>query len=637
MTSLVSRSFTRYLHLRGAIMVSPQQHLTQEPSHRAFEDKFINLLLSCNAPKQLHQIQAQVFVHGFEHNDYIAPKIIALCFQMREIDYAHKVFENIPDPHVSLWNAMFKGYCQNEMYMDVVALFSYMKGMNIVPNCFTFPIVLKSCGKIGALGEGRQVHCLVIKAGFRGNPFIGTSLIDMYTGGREIDSAFRAFSGLLDRNVVAWTSMVNGYISCEDIVSARKIFELAPERDIVLWNTMISGYIGIRDMLEARKLFDRMPKRDVISWNTMLNGYSSNGDIDSCVALFEEMLERNVFSWNGLIGGYSRSGNHSQVLDTFRRMLIEGSVRPNDATLVTVLSACARLGALDLGKWIHVYSYDNGYRGNVFVGNALMDMYAKCGIVENAVDVFMRMESKDLISWNTIINCLAIHSRGMEALSMFQQMKHTNVKPDGVTFLGVLCACMHMGLVSDGFSYFQSMVDDYLIVPQIEHYGCMVDMLARAGLLAQAVDFVTKMPIKADAVIWTALLGACKIYKNVEVAELALERLIEIEPKNPSNYVTLSNIYGDLGRWKDMARLKLAMKETGFRKLPGCSSVEVGDGVVEFFSLDERHPEKDIIYDVLKGLIRLLKSHGYVPDLVKLEQDSQSLLVTQSENVSVPS
>ncbi|KAK4753735.1 hypothetical protein SAY87_001839 [Trapa incisa] len=203
MTWLISRSFIRCLHLRGAEMVNPR------PPHWALEVKFINLLRLYGASKRLLQIQAQVLVHGFGHNDYINPKIIALCFQTGKIDHARKVFEHIPSPHASLWNAMFKGYCQSEMYRDVVVLFSYMKGMDIMPNCFTFPIVLKSCGKIGALVEGREVHCLLIKAGFKGNPFIGTSLIDMYSGGREIDSAFKAFSELLDRNVVAWTSMVN--------------------------------------------------------------------------------------------------------------------------------------------------------------------------------------------------------------------------------------------------------------------------------------------------------------------------------------------------------------------------------------------------------------------------------------------
>jgi pentatricopeptide repeat protein len=301
-------------------------------------------------------------------------------------------------------------------------------------------------------------------------------------------------------------------------------------------------------------------------------------------------------------------------------MLIEGNVRPSDATLVTVLSACARLGAIDLGKWVHLYAESNGYKGNLYVGNALIDMYAKCGTVENAVDVFKSMGTKDLITWNTIINGLAIHGRGSDALTLFCQMKNAGEIPDGITFIGILCACTHMGLVEDGFSYFQSMVDDYSIVPQIEHYGCMVDLLARAGLLDQAVEFVRKMPMEADAIIWAALLGACRIYKNIELAELALERLIELEPKNPANFVMLSNIYGDLGRWKDVARLKVSMRDTGFRKLPGCSLIEVNDSVVEFYSLDERHPEREEIYGALRGLTKLLRSSGYVSDLFELGQ-----------------
>ncbi|KAB1226636.1 hypothetical protein CJ030_MR1G027481 [Morella rubra] len=280
------------------------------------------------------------------------------------------------------------------------------------------------------------------------------------------------------------------------------------------------------------------------------------------------------------------------------RPLIEGNVLPNDATLVTVLSACARLGAIDLGKWVHVYEESSGYKGNLYVGNALIDMYAKCGIIESAVDVFKSMAMKDLITWNTVINALAMHGHGSDALTLFCEMKNAGETPDGITFIGILCACTHMGLVKDGFSYFQSMVDVYSIVPQTEHYGCMVDLLARAGHLKQVLEFVRKMPVEADAVIWAALLGACRIYKNIELAELALEWLIELEPKNPANFVMLSNIYGDLGRWKDVARLKVAMRDTGLRKLPGCSLVEVNDSVVEFYSLDERHPEKEDLWSL---------------------------------------
>ncbi|XVE89060.1 hypothetical protein DITRI_Ditri19aG0120100 [Diplodiscus trichospermus] len=477
-----------------------------------------------------------------------------------------------------------------------------------LPNCFTFPIVLKSCLKCNALKEGEEVHCVVMKSGFKGDPFVGTTLIEMYSGLRVIGAAYRVFSEMVDGNVVAWTSIINGFILCHDLVKAQSLFDLAPKHDIVLWNTMISGYIGIGDMAKARNLFDQMPKRDVMSWNTILLGYAINEDIETCERLFEVMPERNVFSWNGLMEGYARNECFLEVLDAFKRMLVDGNVHPNDVTLVIVLSACARLGALDLGKWVHLYAENNGYKGNVYVGNALIDLYAKCGLIKNAIDVFKSMDNKDLISWNTIIGGLAMHGRGADALDLFFQMKNSRVIPDGITFIGVLCACTHMGLVEDGILYFQSMVDDYSIEPQIEHYGCMVNLLARAGLLPQALDFVKKMPIEADAVIWAALLGACRVYKHVEFAELALEQLIKLEPKNPANFVTLANIYGDLGRWKDVARLKIAMRNTGYKKAPGCSLIEVDNDMVEFYSLDEGHPRTKEIYGALRGLNKLLRS-----------------------------
>lgn len=532
--------------------------------------------------------------------------------------YARQLFDQIPDPSIGLWNAMFSGYAQIKSYSEVLVLFGQMKSLDVMPNCFTYRIVLKSCVKVNAYVEGQEIHCVAIKAGFRADPFVATTLIDMYAGGGAIGAAYKVFGEMVQRTVVSWTLMIKGYILCRDVISARRLFDLAPVRDVVLWNTMVSGYIETGDMVAARKLFDEMPNRDVMSWNTMLNGYANNGDAEACERFFEVMPEKNIFSWNGFIGGYARSGLFVEVLETFKRMLIESSVLPNDVTLVIVLAACARLGAINLGKWIHVYAENNGYRENLYVGNALIDMYAKCGIIENAVDVFKTMGTKDLITWNTIINGLATHGRGNDSLTLFHEMKNAGETPDRITFVGVLCACTHMGLVEDGFSYFQSMVNDYSIVPQIEHYGCMVDLLARAGLLDQAVEFVRKMPREADAVIWAALLAACRIYKNVELAEVAFERLIELEPNNPANFVILSNIYGDLGRWKDVARLKVAMRDIGFRKLPGCSLVEVNDSVVKFYSLDERHPEREEIYRALKGLTKLLRSSGYVPDLSEL-------------------
>ncbi|KAK2979949.1 hypothetical protein RJ640_017964 [Escallonia rubra] len=512
---------------------------------------------------------------------------------------------------------MFKAYIQIESYREVVVLFGQMRSMDVPLNCFTFPIVLKSCGKITALQEGEEVHCLVLKVGFNSNPYVGTTLLDMYSSAGVIGSAYKVFSEISVRNVVAWTSMINGYLLHGDVISARQLFDLAPDRDVVLWNSMVSGYIQCGDIVAARDLFDVMPNRDLMSWNTLLNGYANSGDVEGCEKLFEEMPEKNVFSWNGLIGGYAHHGRFFEVLDAFERMLNETQVLPNDATLVIVLSACSRLGALDMGKRVHIYAESNGYKTNAYVSNGLIDMYAKCGLIDSAINMFQSMGRKDLISWNTMINGLAVHGHGADALSLLSEMKSAGERPDGITFIGILCACSHLGLVKAGFKYFHSMVREYSIVPQIEHYGCMVDLLARAGLLEQAVDFVRWMPIKADSVIWTTLLGACRKHRNIKLAELALQQLIELDPENPSNYVMLSNIYGDAKRWEDVARSKMAMRDTGSRKLPGLSLIEVIGGVVEFYAFDEKHSRKDEIYGALRGLTKLLRSSGYLPDHIE--------------------
>ncbi|GAB2254715.1 hypothetical protein Droror1_Dr00022524 [Drosera rotundifolia] len=517
---------------------------------------------------------------------------------------------------------MFKGYSQNGEFREAVTLFVQMMRTGVEPSCYTFPMIVKCCVGFGGIREGMEVHCVVIRNGFRANPFVGTTLIELYSSGGGSGDAYKVFGEMPVRNVVAWTAMVNGFIGCGDMVSARRMFELAPERDVVLWNTLVSGYIGAGDLVTAREMFDRMPNKDVMSWNTMLSGYFENGDVVPGECLFEEMSVRNAFSWNALIGGYTHDGRFMDVLSAFKRMLAEADVCPNNATLVVVLSACARLGALDLGKWVHTYAESIGYKANVYIENALIDMYAKCGLIRDAFDVFRGMRKKDLVSWNTIISGLAMHGHAVDALDLFAEMKVAGVKPDGITFIGVLCACTHLGLVEDGLAYFESMAD-YSVALEIEHYGCMLDMYARAGMLKEAMNFVNKMPMKADGVIWASLLGACRVHKNVELAEVALEHLIELEPGNPSNYVMLSNVYGDAGKWDKLSRLKVAGRDTGSRKVTGCSLIEVNEKLSKFNSSDDRHPEKDGIYGCLKSLTCLIKSKAYEFDFLEMTQENE--------------
>ncbi|KAL6573700.1 hypothetical protein OROHE_002159 [Orobanche hederae] len=590
---------------------------------RAVEQKLISFIQSCKSPKQLRQIQSQIITNAIDYQTHIISSHLLLrCSELKQINYGRQVFDKLPDRRqTSLWNVMSKGYLQNNVYNEVMVLFVDMMREHVKPNCYTLPVVLKSCGKLSALREGEQVHCLAVRNGFKSNTYVGTNLIELYSVGGHVGCAYKVFTEMVLRNVVSWTAMINGYVANGDLVSARRLFDLAPERDIVLWNRIITGYTESGDMEEAKRLFELMPSKDLMSLNTLLNGYANNGDVDSCEKMFEAMGERNIFSWNVLIGGYARNARFIEVLDTFKRMLRDNNVRPNDATLVYVLAACAKLGALDFGKRAHAYADSNGYKDNVYVCNGLIDMYAKCGLVECAIDVFKSMDKKDLISWNTTINSLAVHGHGDNALDLFDKMTEGGEKPDGITFIGVLCACSHMGFVKDGLNHFHSMSSEYSIEPKIEHYGCVVDLLARNGLLEEAMEFVRRMPIKADAVIWTALLASSRVYKKIEFAELCLKNLIEVDPKNPANYVMLSNVYGEARKWDELARLKVAVRDTGSKKVPGLSSIETDGGVFEFHSFDERYSETEEIYCVLRGLTKVLRLSGYGLDLMELVED----------------
>ncbi|XP_029123296.1 pentatricopeptide repeat-containing protein At2g29760, chloroplastic isoform X2 [Elaeis guineensis] len=505
---------------------------------------------------------------------------------------------------------MLKGHTEAGLHDQTLHLFNLMNRTDARPSRYTLPLVIKSCAGIPSLTEGEQAHCFAIKTGFEANVFVGPALIDMYSNRGVIESAYRVFSQMPVKNVVAWTAVVAAFLSAGDVKSARELFDQAVERDVILWNTMVCGYTRHGDMDAAQELFARMPDKDIICWNTMLLGYANCGDLEACLRFFEEMPERNVFSWNALIGGYARHGRYYEVLHVLTWMLGLSDVKPNDATLVMVLSACSRLGALNWGRWIHVYAEGNGFRGNVYVGNGLIDMYAKCGCIEGAVSVFDSMRTRDLVTWNSMIGGLAMHGYSMEALELFDRMKDMGEKPDGIALVGVLSACVHMGLVKEGFMHFRSMTEDYAIVPWIEHYGCMVNLLGRAGLLDEALDFVRKMPIEPDCVIWSALLGACQVHRNVGLAELTMNQLVRLAPEDAANYVVLSNIYGADGRSEDSAKLKLMMKERTMGKFPGCSLIEVDSEVVEFFSSDSRHLQTRKIYGLLEGLAKLSKSAG---------------------------
>ncbi|KAL6849902.1 hypothetical protein ACP4OV_020529 [Aristida adscensionis] len=384
---------------------------------------------------------------------------------------------------------------------------------------------------------------------------------------------------------------------------------------------LVQVYCGCGRVAAARAVFDEMVDRDVVAWNVMISGYVKAGDLARTRELFDVMPERNVVSWTTVIGAYAQMRRPEEAVEVFRRMQMEEGIEPDAVALLSVLSACGDLGAVDLGEWVHRFVVRRGLCREIPLMNAIIDMYVKCGCIERAAEVFEGMEQKSVVTWTTLIAGFALHGLGLQAVEMFRQMERENVAPTDVTFLAILSACSHIGLTDLGRWYFDVMVSQYGIKPRIEHYGCMVDLLGRAGCLTEAQNLVHDMPFKANAAIWGAILAAARTHGDADLGELALLHLIELEPHNSGNYILLSNIYAEQERWDDVSNLRKAMKERGLRNVPGASSIEVDGMVNEFTSRDGSHPCLHKICEVLCDINTKMKSVGFVSLLPEVLHD----------------
>lgn len=344
----------------------------------------------------------------------------------------------------------------------------------------------------------------------------------------------------------------------------------------------------------------------------MISGYVKSGNLACARELFDVMPARNVVSWTTVIGAYAQMKQPVEAVEVFRRMQVEEGIEPDGVALLSVLSACGDLGAVDLGEWVHRFVVRRGLCWQIPLMNAIIDMYVKLGCVRKAVEVFEGMDQKSVVTWTTVIAGFALHGLGLEAIEMFRRMEMENVAPNDVTFLAILSACSHVGLTDLGRWYFKIMVSQYRIKQRVEHYGCMVDLLGRAGYLMEAQDLVQDMPFKANAAIWGALLAAARTHGDAELGKQALLHLIELEPHNSGNYILLSNIYAEQERWDDVSKLRKQMKDRGLRNVPGASSIEVDGMVHEFTSRDGSHPCLHKICKVLCEITTDMKSISFV-------------------------
>ncbi|KAI3695691.1 hypothetical protein L1987_78690 [Smallanthus sonchifolius] len=611
----------------------------------------LNSLHKCQTLKSLKSVHALLVVNGlFATSDILLNKIIRLYFRFGSGSLAHQVFDKIPQPNVFLWTSMIHGHIQNKLYTQGFSLFRRMLRDSVAPLNFTIITVLKGLAREARLRDGEMVYGFVLKYGFDFDVMVQNSMLDLlmrcekielargvfeemnvkdivswnsmifgYCNNGRIDIARELFSMMPERNVISWTSMICGYVKVGDMMEARALFEAMPDKDLASWNVMLSGYVEFGDigaalyvfntmpfrdvgswnliisgcckagnLASARNYFDKMPSKNVASWTMMIDGYMKSGNVNDAKLLFDQMPEKNLISWSTMIGGYAKNGEPHTALELLK-CFKKQCIKPDETFILGVISACSQLGVLDAAE-----SVINDYVGptllsSLRVSTSLIDMYAKCGNLKKASQVFDTTTGKDLFCYSTMIAAYANHGSGREAITLFEEMKSYNLEPDTTTFIGVLSGCNHGGLIDEGWRYFNQMTDEYRIQPTDKHYACMVDLLGRAGRVHDAHNLTCSMKVAPTAAVWSSLLAACSVHRNIELAEAAAAELFKIEPHNSGNYILLSNIYAASGEWHNVAKVREMMRRNQVRKNRGSSWIELESVVYEFVMGDESY------------------------------------------------
>ncbi|XP_077215448.1 pentatricopeptide repeat (PPR) superfamily protein [Tasmannia lanceolata] len=508
------------------------------------------------------------------------------------IKLSRGVFDEMSERNVVAWTSMIAGYVQNDCPEEGLILFNQMRWVSIEPNEFTMGSLLTACSKLAALHQGKWVHGYMIKNNVDLNSSVTTALLDMYVKCGTVTDARSVFDGQSTIDLVSWTAMIVGYTQRSYPNEALKLFIDKK------WVAIVPNSVTIASVISAcaqsgnlslgksiHMLGMKLGLDDALVRNALIDMYSKCRMIEDASYIFERALNKDVISWNAMIGGYSQNGFAYKALLLFREMR-SGPSFPDAVTVVSVLSACACLGCLQFGSSFHSYCVKNGFLSNVYVGTALLNLYAKCGDAESARLIFDRIHEKNTVTWSAMVGGYGMQGDTSGSLAIFTEMLKENMEPNDVMFTSILSACSHTGMVREGWKYFDAMARQFHIVPSMKHYVSMVDLLARAGRLEDALEFIERIPVEVDISVWGAFLHGCRVHSKLELGEVAVRRMLELQPDSAGYYVLMSNLYASDGRWDEATKVRELMKERGLSKSPGCSFVEM-DNRLHSFSLKE--------------------------------------------------
>ncbi|XP_010055377.2 pentatricopeptide repeat-containing protein At4g18840 [Eucalyptus grandis] len=545
---------------------------------------------SCSSVAEFNQVHAQLLVS--DHYLATSQAVKKLC-ALRAVSRAVLFFRSTSEPDASVCNTIMRTYVGGKDAGSAMRFYrDEMVGNDVVPNHITFPIVLKVCVETGSLSEGEKVHGRVFKLGFEPDLFVTNALIHFYSAFQKTGNARSVFDAGPVRDCVSWNTMIDGYVKNGEVDRARELFDEMTERDAVTWTSMIGGYIGRGEMEEARSLFDKMPSRDIPSWTCMIDGYARIGCFWVALELFNSMPSRNVASWNTLLDHLVRHEHYRECLSLFDTMLQEREIKPNKFTLLPVLTACGNLGDLDRGQLVRSYITRNHIKADVALSTALLTLYAKCGAVDVARNLFDQMLDKNVVSWNAMILGYGMHWHGEKALDLFLEMEKRGQIPNESSFVSVLSACKRSGMVLEGWWCFDLMSRVYKIDPKVQHYGCMLELLAMVGLMKEDIEeLVKEVPT-----------GAGSTHSTTELGETVAERLIELDPTDVAPYVLLANMHAAEGNWDAVENVRKIMKDIGLQKEVRSSLSRLGGIESEDVEKDSLPHRRVMIYSMLSEI-----------------------------------
>ncbi|KAG6529547.1 hypothetical protein ZIOFF_011755 [Zingiber officinale] len=611
----------------------------------------LGLVRRATTSSHARQVHAQIILCGLPLHNHLLCKLA----ELRSSDYALAVFRRLPSPpNDHAYASLIRAFSASGPFDFALSLYSRMLLEGVRPTNFTYPPLLNSCSALSSANLGRQVHAHVVKLGFIFDLYVGNSLIDMYSKCLLIDDAHQVLEDMPVSDEVSYNSLISGYARVGDMNTARSVFEEMPHaQNVVCWTALIDGF-GKHGMIsEMLDIFKRMlvsaehvlpnsatmvcllsacanaSNWEVGKWvagfievnmitldsflsTALVDMYARCGDVGKARKVFDSICDRNVGLWNAMITGYLHGGSPEDAVRLYHHMR-KLSVEPNEITMVNLLSACASLGALDLGREVHRTLARKRMQMNVILATALVDMYSKCGGINDACLVYVKAPNKDVVLWNAMIAGLTVHGYGKDALTVFVKMERLGVRPNDSTFVSVLSACSHSGLVEEGKANFHKLLD-YGLNPRVEHYACLVDLLGRAGDLSEAVALIQRMVVPPNSAIWSSLLSACRIHGNVQLASEVGRLVLSSGEASLGCCKLLSNIFASVSSWTDVARVRKLIHEKAMMNISSCSWIEVHGTVYRFLVEDTKLVRYQQLYTMLTILMRQLGDEGYQPD-----------------------